>query len=54
MVATMKPLVILNCAATVDAATTIPSLAPMAAAKIPLLLPPLTVASTNANCYCRH
>jgi hypothetical protein len=46
--------VVVNCAAAVDAIATIPSLALMVAAKTPLLPPPSTVASINNDCYCRH
>jgi hypothetical protein len=38
----------------VDATTTILSLALTAVAKTPLPPLPLTVASINDNCYCRH
>ncbi len=45
--------VVVNCAAAVDAAATIPSLALMAVAKMPLLLPPLTATSIGNNFYRR-
>jgi hypothetical protein len=44
--------VVIDCAATVDAAATIPSLALMVAAKMPLLPLPSTAASINNDCYC--
>jgi hypothetical protein len=43
MVAAAMVVVTFNCAAVFDAATTIPSLALMATAKMPLPLPPSTV-----------
>ncbi len=47
--------IVVNCAAAVDATPTIPSSALTAAAKTPLPLPPSTVASINNNdCYCRR
>jgi hypothetical protein len=52
MMAARMAVVVVKCAAVVDAATTIPSLALMAAAKMPLPLPPLTIASIDDDCYC--
>ncbi len=52
MVAVAIVMVVPNCAAAVDAATTIPSLALMAAAKTPLPPPPATAASIDDECYC--
>jgi hypothetical protein len=54
MVAVVMGVVVINCAAAVDAAATIPSLALTAAAKTPSLPPPLTIASINDDCYCRQ
>jgi hypothetical protein len=47
--------IVLNCAAAVDAATTILSSATAAAAKTPSPLPPLTAASigNDCNCHCQ-
>ncbi len=50
MVAEVMEVVVVNCAAAVDAATTIPSLALMALAKMPLLLPPSTATSIDNDC----
>jgi hypothetical protein len=44
--------VVVNCAAAVDATATIPSSAWMVAAKMHLLPPPSTAASIYDNCYC--
>jgi hypothetical protein len=52
MVEAAMAVIIINCTPAVDAATTILSLASMAAAKMPLPLPPSTAASINNNCYC--
>jgi hypothetical protein len=54
MVAAMMVVVVVNCAVAVDAAATIPSLALMAAAEMPLPPLPSTLASINDNCYCRR
>jgi hypothetical protein len=54
MVAATMAMVIVSCEAAVDATTTIPSLALMAAAKTPSPRPPSTVASIDDDCYCRH
>jgi hypothetical protein len=53
MVAVAMAVNIVNFAAVADGASTIPSLALMAAAKRPSLQLPLTAASINDNCYCR-
>jgi hypothetical protein len=54
MVAEAMAVVIVNCAAVVDAAATIPSLASTVAAQ--MLLPPLpsTAVFINDNFYCCH
>jgi hypothetical protein len=54
MVAAAMVVVIVNFAVVVDAATTIPSLALMGMAKMPLPPPPSIAASINNDCYCRH
>jgi hypothetical protein len=54
MVAAAMVVIVVNCAAVVSTAATIPSLPSMAAAKMPLPLPPATAASINNNCYCHH
>jgi hypothetical protein len=54
MVALAMAVVIVNCAAAVDAAATIPSLTLTAVAKMPSPLLPLTTASINNDCYHRH
>jgi hypothetical protein len=46
--------IVINYAAAVDAANTIPSPASMVAAKTPLPPPPSTAASIDHDCYCRH
>jgi hypothetical protein len=46
--------IVVNCAAAVDAAATIPPLMLMAAAKMPLPPLPSTTASIDDNCYCCH
>ncbi len=46
--------IVVNFAAAVDAAVTIPSLALMAVAKMLSPPPPSTVASINDNFYCRR
>jgi hypothetical protein len=54
MVGAVVAVVVINCAAAVDASATILSSALIAAAKMPLPLLPLTPASINGNCYCCH
>ncbi len=54
MVVVAIAVVIVNCTVAVDATATIPSLALMAAAKMPLLPPPSTIASINDDCYHRR
>jgi hypothetical protein len=54
MVAVAMAVVIVNCAAAVDAAATIPSSGLMVAAKTPLHLLPLTTASIADDCYCHR
>jgi hypothetical protein len=54
MVVVAIAVIILNCAAAVDAAATIQSLALMAVAKIPLLPPPLTASSIDGDCCHCH
>jgi hypothetical protein len=55
MVAVAMVVVIVNCAAAVGAAATIPSLAFTALAKMPLLPLPSTAASIKDDCYpCRR
>jgi hypothetical protein len=52
MVTVAMGVVVVNCAAAVDAAATIPLSVLMVAAKTPSLPPPWTAASINNNCYC--
>jgi hypothetical protein len=54
MVAVAMAVILVNCAAAVDATATIPSSALTVAAKTPLPPPPLTVASIDNDCYHRH
>ncbi len=54
MVAVAMAVFVVNCAAAVDAASTILSLVSMAAAKMPLPLLPSTTASINNSCYRHH
>jgi hypothetical protein len=52
MVAATMAIVVVNCAAAVDAATNIPSSALMVAAKTPLPLLPSTATFKDEDCYC--
>jgi hypothetical protein len=54
MAAVAMAIVVVNCAAVVDAAATNPSSALTAVAKMLLPLPPKTTAYINDYCYCRH
>jgi hypothetical protein len=53
MVTEAMAVIVVNCAAAVDATATIPSLALTAVAKTPLPPQQSTVASINNDCYCR-
>ncbi len=54
MVAAAMAVVIVSCAAVVDATTTVLPLASTAAAKMPLPPLPLTAVSIDNHCYCRR
>jgi hypothetical protein len=54
MVVVAMVVVVLNCPVMVNAAITIPSLASMAVAKMPLPLPTLPTAFIGNDCYCSH
>jgi hypothetical protein len=54
MVAAAMAVIVINCAAVVDAVATIPSTVLMVAAKMPLPPSPLTATSINNDFYCHR